>query len=184
MKKTYLPILIIFSLVWLISLVILISEPYYFHQVKNTSNLQRLIREFDYPNPNNSEIMQHNNFRWNKFIKNINSFTFSLEELSQKPIRVSILSGKVSYKLFYQNINFDSMFSPPQHIYLDSMTWLWQNEEFSCLKISNNYLALKQYEKCKYLSTNISVLWYPVAYPNLYLEITTFGVDWAIIQID
>ncbi len=183
MKKFYMFMLSIFALIWFSSFIVFISEPHYLSQIKNHTNILSLFNSLDYPNYDDPEITKHWKFTWQKEIQKVNSFIFELKDLSQNPLKISVLSGAVSYKLFYQNMEFDSIFSPPQYIFLDSLSSMWPWEEFSCIKVAEHYFDLQQGEICKYIGVNVGLLWYPEAYSNLYLEITAFSSAWALIDI-
>lgn len=183
MKKTLFLVLAIFSIIWVLSSIIIISEPYYINQVRYNTNMFRLSDWSKYPNPNDPEITKHGDFRWEMLIQKSNSFVFSLKEIEKAPIQISVLKGNIWYRLFYQNMSFNSVFSYPQHIYLDSLTWAWLNNEFNCIVLANNFSELRKNEPCRYISTNIGVLWFPEAYPELYLEISAYGTTWATIKI-
>ena len=170
-------LILLFSFVWVCFTLVSIVEPIYLKTMIGNTHIWKLFRNLDYWFSDN--IINHGNFRWEKTIKKINAFTFNLEDIRKAPIVLSVLTWNISYKLYYKNDKFTSIFSPDQYSLIDFSVKSWPLEAVSCIKITPFFLDNVKNEECKIMAVDINS--YP--YSDLYLYITTYGTDWATINI-
>lgn len=173
MKKFWFILVWFLGLIRIIPLIVFISEPYYLQEIVTNTQVSQSFDTIK----NEGGQKQQNFTLGNHIITEEHTSSYyeiPLNSITEVPLQLSVLTWRISYRLYTQNPSFKSIFSPRELDFIDASTGISNQSDFNCIKIANHKQNDIPNEKCKYIVV------YTDKYPELRLEI--YANSWSIIN--
>lgn len=96
-----------------------------------------------------------------------------LDKLQTNPVKIDILEWDIKYIAYYENLDFNSVFSRPKYRIMDywNLGSIWELYH-DCVIFSYDNTKYKKWESCKYTSTSRQFFnwWYKNLFIILYVD--------------